>query len=148
MKIYIDADACPVTDIAIKIANENKIECFLLCDTSHKIVKENATTLVISKGNDSVDFALVNLLRENDIAITQDYGLASMCLAKKAYVLNQNGLEYTNENIMYLLETRYEAKRQRMQGNHLKGPRARKREQDLRFEETLKSIINRIKNFR
>ena len=41
----------------------------------------------------------MNAVSKYDIVITQDYGLAAMCLAKGAFVLNQNGKEFTDENI-------------------------------------------------
>ncbi len=84
MKVLIDADGCPVVDIAVSLCRQTQTQCLILCDTSHCIEYEGATTLIFDKGADRVDFALVNLVQENDILITQDYGLASMCLAKKA----------------------------------------------------------------
>ncbi len=144
MKIYIDADACPVTKLAVNIATKYGIDCILICDTSHVIEIEEAETIIVSKGADSADFALVNMISTGDIAITQDYGLASMCLGKKAYVLNQNGLEYTNDNIIYLMETRHEAKKLRLSGKHLKGPKQRTKEQDKAFEISLHSLIERL----
>lgn len=90
MKIFIDADGCPVTDIAVKIAVKHSVECTIICDTAHSIYRDGAETITVSKGADSVDFRLVNLISEGDIAITQDYGLAAMCLSKKAIVLNQD----------------------------------------------------------
>lgn len=141
MKVLIDADACPVTGIAVSIAKESGLNCILFCDTSHIIETKDAETVVVSKGNDSVDFALVNRADVGDIVITQDYGLASMCLGKRAYVLNQNGLEYTNDNIMYLMETRHEARKLRMAGKHTKGPKPRKRELDQAFADAFKRMI-------
>ena len=44
-------------------------------------------------------FYLVNMLSKEDICVTQDYGLAAMCLSKKAFALNQNGLIYDETNI-------------------------------------------------
>ena len=35
MRVLIDADGCPVVDIAVKEAKQHKIECIILCDTSH-----------------------------------------------------------------------------------------------------------------
>lgn len=35
MKILIDADGCPVVDIAVQISKERNIECLILCDTAH-----------------------------------------------------------------------------------------------------------------
>lgn len=58
-----------------------------------------------------MDFALVNRVQPGDIVITQDYGLASMCLARQARVLNQDGLEFTAQNIDGLLARRHENKK-------------------------------------
>lgn len=111
MKIFIDADGCPVIDITLAIAKEKGIECILITDTSHYFSKEGAETITVSKGADSVDFALVNRISAKDIAVTQDYGLAAMCLAKQAYPINQNGLVYDNNNIDALLLSRHTAKK-------------------------------------
>ncbi|MDD2484663.1 MAG: DUF188 domain-containing protein, partial [Eubacteriales bacterium] len=89
MKILIDADGCPVVDVTIDIARENGLECLILCDTSHVFEREWARTIMVSKGADSVDFKLVNLLSPGDIVVTQDYGLAAMCLARGALPLSQ-----------------------------------------------------------
>ena len=82
MKVLIDADACPVVDIAVKLCVKHSIPCLLLCDTAHTMHRDGAQTLIFDKGADSVDFALVNRAAPGDIVITQDYGLASMCLGK------------------------------------------------------------------
>ena len=116
MRLLIDADGCPVVNIAVSIASENRIECLILCDTSHEFEKRGAKTLTFSKGADSVDFALVNLLCPGDVVVTQDYGLAAMCLARKARVLSQDGMEYTADNIDGLLLARHTAKKIRNAG--------------------------------
>lgn len=54
-RILIDADGCPVVDETIKIAKRFSLECLILCDTSHRIAREGARTMVFSKGADSVD---------------------------------------------------------------------------------------------
>ena len=110
MKVLIDADACPVVDIAVKLCRKYCIECVLLCDTAHTMHRDGAATLVFDKGADSVDFALVNRVDSGDIVITQDYGLASMCLARNARIMHQDGWEYTEYNISGLLEQRHAAK--------------------------------------
>ena len=99
MTILIDADGCPVVDLTLRIAGKKGVPVVILCDTSHRIEREGAQTLVFDKGADSVDFALVNRVKPGDLVVTQDYGLASMCLARCARVLNQNGLEYTADTI-------------------------------------------------
>ena len=141
MTILIDADGCPVVDITVKIATEYNIECVILCDTSHVFEKAGAKTITVSKGNDSVDFALVNMVEKGDIVVTQDYGLAAMCLARRAVPIHQNGMVYTNDNIDALLNERHTAKKIRMAGGRLKGSPKRTPEQDSAFEQKLKELV-------
>lgn len=143
MKIYIDADGCPVVKNTLKIAEKFYIPCVIICDTAHRIKHENVETIVVEKGTDSVDFRLVNLIQKGDIAITQDYGLAAMCLSKQATVLNQDGREYTNENISGLLEFRAVSKKIRQSGGRLKGMPKRIVSQDNAFEKALENILNK-----
>ncbi len=142
MRILIDADGCPVVDITVRIAKKNKIECILLCDTSHLFEKEGARTITVSKGADSVDFALVNMLQKGDIVVTQDYGLAAMCLAKNALPISQNGMIYNSNNIDGLLMQRHTAKKIRMAGGRLKGNAKRTPENDKNFEICLLKTID------
>lgn len=97
--------------------------------------------MTVSKGADSVDFRIVNLLERGDIVVTQDYGLAAMCLARGASALNQNGLIYTPDNIDVLLNSRYETKKIRMAGGRIKGPQKRRPEQNEEFEKAIEKMI-------
>ena len=143
MRILIDADGCPVVDETIKIAKENDLECLILCDTSHIFEREGAKTITISKGADSVDFALVNMLKNSDIVITQDYGLAAMCLAKKALPISQNGMIYDDSNIGALLLQRHTAKKIRQAGGRIKGGNTKRTpEQNQQFCTALRRLIN------
>lgn len=141
MEIYIDSDGCPVVDLTIKIAQENKIPCTIITDTAHIFNKEYAKTITVEKGADSADFKIANLVKENDIVVTQDYGLAAMCLSKNAKVINQNGLVYSDKNIDYLLMTRYIGKKARMSGIRTKGPKKRTKEQNKAFAKELQRLI-------
>lgn len=145
MRILVDADGCPVVNITITLASKYSLECLLLCDTSHILEREGAKTLTFSKGADSVDFALVNLVKAGDIVITQDYGLAAMCLARNAVVLNQDGMEYTTDNIDALLLQRHTAKKIRNAGGRLKGPGKRSPEQDAAFRDKLAELLKEQK---
>ena len=82
MRIFIDADGCPVTESAVILAEQYDIECYVVCDTSHEFSFNNENVITVSKGKDSVDYKIVNLILPGDIVVTQDYGLAAMCLAK------------------------------------------------------------------
>ena len=143
MKICIDADACPVTRIAEQVAKEHGIPVVLLCDTNHVLSSDYSEIRVIGAGADAVDIALINLCQRGDIVVTQDYGLASMCLAKKASVLHQDGWAYTECNIQALLFQRHESRKYRSSGGRVKGPRKRTKEQDKAFSAALETILQK-----
>jgi len=142
MKIFIDGDGCPVVDLTIRIAAANNVECIILCDTSHYFERDGATTITVSKGADNVDFALVNMVRANDVVVTQDYGLAAMCLARGAVPINQDGMIYTNENIGGLLEQRHISQKIRNSGGRLRGSSKRTEEQNTAFATKLSELIS------
>ena len=142
MTVYIDADACPVTRIAERVAKEFAIPVVLLCDTNHVLTSDYSTVKIIGAGVDAVDIALVNLCRRGDIVITQDYGVAAMALGKGARAIHQSGKIYSDDNISGLLESRHIAKVQRRKSkNHLKGPRKRTAEDDRHFEESFRRLV-------
>ena len=144
MKLLIDADGCPVVDLTVRLAREFGVKCLILCDTAHVFQKEGAETLTVSKGADSADFALVNALAPGDLAVTQDYGLAAMCLSRKARVLRQDGLEYTDDNIGSLLLARHTARKIRRGGGRLHGPKKRDAQQDAAFEAALIRVLDEL----
>lgn len=141
MELFIDADGCPVVDIALRLAKQYGAACTLLCDTAHILDRPGARTITVSKGADSVDFALVNLVRPGDLVVTQDYGLAAMCLSRRAVPIHQDGMVYTNENIDSLLFFRAAAKKIRNAGGRLKGPSRRTKDQDRAFASTLARLL-------
>ena len=130
-----------MVDIAVRIAKKYHTDCLILCDTAHVFEKDGATTLTFSKGADSVDYALINRVLPGDIVITQDYGLAAMCLAKNATIINQDGREYTNGNIDALLLARHTAKKIRNAGGRIKGSKKRADIQNKYFEEKLTFLL-------
>ena len=141
MTVLIDADGCPVTKIAIQLCKQYRIPCTILCDTAHEFHQDGVVTLIFDKGADSVDFALVRRVKKCDLVITQDYGLASMCLARGCRVLHQDGWEYTSDNIDALLLVRHESRKHRAAGGRFKGPRKRTPQQDTAFESALDTIL-------
>lgn len=140
-KILVDADACPVVDITLRLAAAAGVPVILLCDTAHELERPGARTIVVEKGADSVDFRLVNLVSSGDIVVTQDYGLAAMCLAKGAQPVHQNGILYTIDNIDTLLYSRYISKKLRRAGWRTKGPAPRTKAQDDAFAATLQALL-------
>jgi uncharacterized protein len=142
-EIFIDADACPVVRQTEAVAKKYRIPVTLLCDTNHVLWSDYSRIKVIGAGADAVDLALINLCRAGDIVITQDYGVAAMALGKHAIALHQSGMQYTDANIDRLLQERYMAKKARRASgkSHLRGPKKRTEEDNLKFLQTLEQII-------
>ncbi len=145
MKIYVDADACPVVRIVEKLAKKYEVSCTLLCDTNHVLSYDFSEVVIVGAGADAVDFKLISLLKRGDICVSQDYGVAAMALGKGCFAIHQSGRWYTNENIDQMLMERHLAKKARRSSkkNHLKGPAKRTSEDDQRFEESFEKMIRK-----
>ena len=145
MKIYVDADACPVVRIIETVARKYDVPCVLLCDTNHVLYSEYSEVIVVGAGADAVDFKLISLLSQGDICVSQDYGVAAMALGKGCYAIHQSGKWYTNENIDQMLMERHLAKKARRstKKHHLKGPAKRTPEDDQRFEESFEKMLRK-----
>ena len=141
MKILIDADACPVKEIAVRTAKKYGIEVLMFCDTSHILKSDYAKIFTVDKASDSVDIALANKLEKGDIAITQDYGVAALPQGRGAMCINQNGLVYTNENIDMLLFERHIGKKMRRAGKSTGGAKKRNSENDTKFAYEFEKLI-------
>lgn len=146
MRIFVDADACPVVKIIEKIAKRYGIDVILLCDTNHIITSDYSEVKVIGAGADAVDFALVNMITKGDVAVTQDYGIASMVLGKGGYCIHQSGKIFSDDNIGGLLMDRHLAKKARMSKakHHIKGPKKRTKDDDLKFEKAFEDLIIKL----
>ena len=142
MKILVDADACPVKEIIVRLAKERRIPVTMLIDTSHELDDGYSRIITVDKQADSVDYALMGLLTREDIVVTQDYGLAAMVIGKGARAVNQNGLVFTDENMDSLLMDRYVGWKVRRGGGRTKGPAKRTKDDDARFEAALERLLN------
>ena len=141
MQILVDADACPVKQIIVRLAKERNIPVTMLIDTSHELYDGYSTVITVDKQADSVDYALMGLLTREDIVVTQDFGLAAMVIGKGAKAVNQNGLIYTNENMDKLLLERHIGQKVRRSGGRTKGPAKRSKEDDARFEAAFGQLL-------
>ncbi len=147
MQIYVDADACPVTDIVEAIAEKHKIPVTLLCDTNHILYSDYSEVVVVGAGADAVDYKLISLCHKGDIVVSQDYGVAAMALSKETYAIHQSGKWYTNDNIDRMLMERHLNKKVRRSSqkshikSHIKGPKKRTEEDDRCFAQSFEKLI-------
>lgn len=97
---------------------------------------------------DAVDYKLISICHKGDVIVSQDYGVAAMALGKEAYAIHQSGKWYTNENIDQMLMERHLNKKARRSShkNHMKGPRKRTEEDDVRFAQSFEKLIQMAKS--
>lgn len=107
MVIFVDADGCPVVDIAIEVAKMFNLHIVVVKNYAVEINDDYAEIVTVDISHDSADYYIVNRINKGDIAVSQDHGLAAMCLAKGALCINQNGLVINSTNIDGMLNRRY-----------------------------------------
>ncbi len=98
---------------------------------------------MVGAGTDAVDYKLISICHKGDVVVSQDYGVAAMALGKGAYSIHQSGKWYTNENIDQMLMERHLNKKARRSShkNHIKGPRKRTEDDDVRFAQSFEKLI-------
>jgi len=131
MRVFIDADACPVVSIVENISKKYNIPVTLLCDTNHVLTSEYSEVIVVGAGADAVDYKLISICHRGDIVVSQDYGVAAMALGKGAFAIHQ-----------MLMERHLNKKARRSSHkNHIKGPKKRTEEDDERFAQSFEKMI-------
>ena len=143
MRVFIDADACPVVSIVENISKKYNIPVTLLCDTNHVLTSEYSEVIVVGAGADAVDYKLISICHKGDIVVSQDYGVAAMALGKGAFAIHQSGKWYTNDNIDQMLMERHLNKKARRSTHksHMKGPKKRTPEDDERFARSFEKMV-------
>ncbi|WP_417320591.1 YaiI/YqxD family protein [Emcibacter sp.] len=100
ISIYIDADACPVKEEALKVAYRHGLPTFLVSNQWLRIeVGPQVQKIVVSDGADAADDWIAEHITEKDIGITADIPLAKRCLDKGATALGPTGRLFSEENI-------------------------------------------------
>lgn len=146
MRILIDGDGCPNKKEITEIAREYQLHMIVFIDYAHTLNDEYYEVRQCEIGRDSVDMQIINEVQKNDIVITQDYGLASMALMKKANVLHVSGMIIDESHIDSLLMRRYQGYVERKRDKHLRGPRKRTSQDEIFFIKQLVQLIERYKD--
>lgn len=144
MRFVIDGDGSPVKEEIIQLGQEFAIPVLIVTSVDHYTTKEYpdfVEFIYVDKGADRADYQIVKEIEPGDILITQDYGLASLVLPKKARVFHHSGKEYLLETIDYLLNQRYLGAQMRKAGKRTKGPKAFTNEDRTHFYEIIHRIV-------
>ncbi len=109
MKIWVDADACPVVikNILFKASERTKIQLTLVANQAMRIPPSRYIEMLqVESGFDVADNEIVKNICNGDLVITSDIPLAAEVIKKGSYALNPRGELYTDQNIKERLNMR------------------------------------------
>lgn len=146
LKIFVDADACPVKNEVYRVADREQLEVTLVANSPMRIPVDPRLELqVVGDGFDAADDWIVDHLDALDIVITADVLLADRCLKKGASVLGPSGNPFTEGNIGAAVATRNLLSDLRGAGQMTGGPPPLTRRDRSRFLQKLDEIIQAIR---
>ena len=106
-QIYVDADACPVKDEVLRVAERHGLMTYMVSDGG---IRPNASPMVqivvVAQGPDAADDWIAEHIEAGDIAITNDIPLADRCLKKGAGAIRPDGKVFTGDSIGMAVATR------------------------------------------
>lgn len=146
MKLFIDGDAFPnlLKPITLKAIEKKSIETYVISNKKINVGKSSYITYVIVElGADEADNKIVELINENDLAITADIPLANKILEKNAHAIDHRGELYTQDNIKEYLAYRNLMQELRDAGELTKGPKPFDKKDAQKFANTLNSFIQK-----
>ena len=107
MKIYIDADACPVKDEALKVADRHGLRIIYVSNSWMRLPESpQVERAVVADGPDAADDWIAERIEALDIVVTQDIPLAGRCLKKGAKAIGNTGKPFTDASIGMALAMR------------------------------------------
>jgi uncharacterized protein len=145
MKIYIDADACPVKDEVYRVAERYKIHVVVVANQRINIPPHSWIEMKTVRGDfDGADNWIIENSQADDIVVTADILLADRCIRKAVRVIGNKGEEFTEDNIGFAVAGRELAQNLRHMGQLGGGPAPMDKKARSRFLGTLDQIIQSI----
>jgi len=143
--IYVDADACPVKDEVVRVAERHAVPVVMVSDGG---VRPNRSPLVsiqiVAQGADAADDWIAERIGPGDIAVSNDIPLADRCIKAGAAVVRPNGKEITPDAIGMTLATRNLMTDLRDAGQVTGGPAPFSKQDRSRFLQTLETVLRRV----
>jgi uncharacterized protein len=145
MRIYIDADGCPVKDEIYRVAGRYKLTVFVVANKYLHIPSDPLTIMqVVSGGFDAADDWIVENAKPGDIVVTSDILLAARCIPKGVRSLGPKGHEWTEDNIGDAVANRELMQNLRHMGEMRGGPAPMDKKDRSKFLGQLDQIIQSV----
>ena len=146
LKIFIDADGCPVKEEVLKVAERYLLPVVLVANKRLQIpIDPRVEMQVVGGGFDAADDWIVENSQVGDILVTSDILLADRCIKKEVRVLSPKGKEWTEDSIGSAVAGRELMSNLRHMGEMRGGPSAMEKKDRSQFLATLDLIIQALK---
>ena len=146
LDFYIDADACPVKELAFQVAKRYGLTVYAVSNTPIVLPKaEWIIPHVVEKSFDAVDNWIESKIERFDLCLTNDTLLAEKCIRKGALAITPRGMildENTIGDALAIRELKYDL---RQQGARDLGPKPTGKSHRSQFLSSLDSVINRLR---
>lgn len=145
IRIYVDADACPVKDEIYRVAGRYQLPVFVVTNTFMRIPQDPLIQRVaVPAGADAADNWIAERVDASAIVITADIPLANRCVKAGAAVIAPNGKTFTEDSIGIALAVRDLMTDLRSAGETTGGPRPFSPRDRSAFLSALDQAIRRI----
>lgn len=149
LEIFVDADACPVKDEVMRVAERHGLRVHLVSNrwlrgAEHPLINR----VVVPQGADVADDWIAENIGPGDVAVTNDIPLAARCLDKGAKALRPNGKPFDESSIGMALAMRDLSAHLRETGEMTGGPAAFAKQDRSRFLNVLETTIQAIRRGR
>ena len=149
IRIYIDADACPVKDEVYKVAGRYGLKTFVVSNSFMMIpVSPLIERVIVDAGPDIADDWIAERAAPCDVVVTNDIPLADRVIKAGATAIKPNGQPFTADSIGGALAQRAIMEHIRSTGEITGGPRPFDRNDRSRFLQALDEAIQREKRKR
>jgi len=146
MKIWVDADACPVVikEILFRAAERTRIETILVANQPMRVPPSKViSAMQVPSGFDVADDEIVKRVASGDVVITSDIPLAAEVIEKGALALSPRGELLTRANIKARLNMRDFLDTLRASGEHTGGPAAMTQADRKAFADQLDRLLSK-----
>jgi hypothetical protein len=100
MRIYVDADGCPVKQEILRVAGRYDLKVSMVANSRMRLpADENVEQVVVASGFDAADDWIAQRATDGDVVVSGDIPLASRCIERGARVIDFKGKELTPDTI-------------------------------------------------
>jgi uncharacterized protein YaiI (UPF0178 family) len=146
IRIFVDADACPVKPEIYKVAERYGLKVYVVANAVMNVPRSDMIErVIVSEGPDIADNWIAERAGASDIVITADIPLAGRCVRNQATVIGPTGKPFTEDSIGMVLATRDLMTDLRSAGATTRGPPPLSRQDISRFLSALDLAVTRLR---